>query len=108
MLHRLDEIFLEFLHHGACGFHAVDQADALADKIADEVARLRVACGRGAVDRGEGVAAGDAAGVFRGRPGWAFCPGPGAAFFFPEKISWVSDSTVASHTEPVQTPAAPI
>src|SRR6266550_4360016 len=43
MLHRLDEIFLEFLHHGACGFHAVDQADALSDKIADEVARLRIA-----------------------------------------------------------------
>src|SRR6266700_305691 len=43
MLHRLDEIFLELLYHGACGFHAVDQADALSDKIADEVARLRIA-----------------------------------------------------------------
>src|SRR5216683_7384937 len=43
VLHRLDEILLEFLHHGARGFHAVDQADALADEVADEVARLRIA-----------------------------------------------------------------
>ena len=27
VLDRLDELFLEFLHHGTCGFHAVDQAD---------------------------------------------------------------------------------
>ena len=38
MLHRLDKIFLEFLHHGAGGFHAVDQSNALSDKIADEIA----------------------------------------------------------------------
>src|ERR1700710_2102507 len=60
VLDRLDKIFLEFLHHGAGGFHAVDQADALADEIADEVARLRVAGSGRAVDRVEGVAADDA------------------------------------------------
>src|SRR5260370_926212 len=43
VLHRLDKIFLEFLHHGARGFHAVDQAHALSDEVADEVARLRIA-----------------------------------------------------------------
>src|SRR5260370_22376905 len=60
VLHRLDKIFLEFLHHGAGGFHAVDQADALADEITHEVARLCVACGRGAIDRVEGITADDA------------------------------------------------
>nr|WP_213742650.1 hypothetical protein [Bradyrhizobium sp. dw_411] len=43
VLHGLDEIFLEFLHHGAGGFHAVDQADALSDEVADEVARPCIA-----------------------------------------------------------------
>src|SRR5258707_4805802 len=60
VLHRLDKIFLEFLHHGAGGFHAVDQADALADQITHEVARLCVACGRGPIDRVEGIPAEDA------------------------------------------------
>src|ERR1700730_17484055 len=31
-LHRLNKIFLEFLHHGARGFHAVDQAYPLSDE----------------------------------------------------------------------------
>src|SRR3984893_269509 len=69
VLHRLDKIFLELLHHGAGGFDAVDQADALADKIADEIARLRVAGGGGAVDRVEGVAADDALQRHRQRAG---------------------------------------
>src|ERR1700737_4479043 len=60
VLHRLDKIFLEFLHHGAGGFHAVDQAYALANEIADEVARLHIACSRGAIDGVERVAADDA------------------------------------------------
>src|ERR1700733_13855513 len=69
VLDRLDEFFLEFLHHRACGFHAVDQAHALADKIADEVARLGVAGRRRAIDRGEGVAADDALQRHRQRAG---------------------------------------
>src|ERR1700692_463319 len=60
VLDRLDEIFLEFLHHRTCGFHAVDQADALADEITDKVARLRVAGRCRAINRGERVAADDA------------------------------------------------
>src|SRR5258705_6283911 len=59
VLHRLDKIFLELLHHASSGLHAVDQADALADKIADEVARLCIAGGDGAIDRFEGVSADD-------------------------------------------------
>jgi len=50
VLDGVDKIFLEFLHHGAGGFHAVDQADALADEIADEIARLRIAGGGRPVD----------------------------------------------------------
>src|SRR5512140_1024617 len=69
MLDRLDEILLEFLHHGARRFHAVDQADALSDEVADEVARLRVAARSGAVDRVEGVAADDALQRHRQRAG---------------------------------------
>src|SRR5260370_16497670 len=60
VLHRLDKIFLEFLYHGAGGFHAVDQSHALSDKIADEIARLFVAGCRRAIDAVEGVAADDA------------------------------------------------
>jgi len=130
---RLDEIFLEFLHHGTGGFDAVDQADALSDEIADEVARLRIACRRGAVDGVESVAADDALQRHRQRAGavGAAVPRVGpdraqlprrfagaalermasreeAAIIFSRKISEVSDSTVASHTEPVQAPAAPI
>src|SRR3954470_2927009 len=45
VLDRLGKILLEFLHHGGCRFHAIDQSDALADEIADQVARLRVARG---------------------------------------------------------------
>ena len=44
VLDRLDKIFLELLHHGAGGFDAVDQADALADEITSrgrEPARCR-------------------------------------------------------------------
>src|SRR5882757_2202599 len=59
MLDRINKIFLEFLHHGAGGFDAVDQADALADKITHEVACLSVAGRRRAIDRVEGVAADD-------------------------------------------------
>ena len=42
VLDRLDEIFLEFLHHGACRFHAVDQANTLAraDVVIDGVVIL--------------------------------------------------------------------
>ncbi len=45
-IHVLDgfgKLFLELLHHRARRLHAVDQADALADEIADEIARLGVA-----------------------------------------------------------------
>src|SRR5689334_14809990 len=45
VLDRLDEIFLELLHHRARRLHAVDQADALADEVAHEIARLGVAGG---------------------------------------------------------------
>src|ERR1019366_16589 len=69
MLYCLDKIFLEFLHHGAGGFHAVDQADALSDEVADEVARLRVTGGRGAIDGVERVAADDALQRHRQRAG---------------------------------------
>src|SRR4029078_8972760 len=57
---RLDKVFLEFLHPGTRRFDAVDQADALSHEIADEVARLGIAGGGRAIDRGEGVAADDA------------------------------------------------
>ena len=50
MLHRVGKVFLEFLHHRAGRFDAVDQADALADEIADEIPRLGVAGGSGAVE----------------------------------------------------------
>src|SRR6266478_802485 len=69
MLRRLDKIFLEFLHHGAGGFHAVDQSNALSDKIADEIARLLVAGCRRAIDGVEGVAADDALQRHRQRAG---------------------------------------
>ena len=45
MLDRVQKILLEFLHHGAGRFDAVDQPDALADKVAHEVARPGVAGG---------------------------------------------------------------
>src|SRR5581483_11177311 len=60
MLDGVQKILLEFLHHGAGRFHAVDQADALADEVAHEVARLGVAAGSCAVDGMEGVTADDA------------------------------------------------
>src|SRR6516165_10766244 len=59
VLDRFQKVLLELLHHGPCRPHAVDQADALADKVADKVARLRVAGGRRAIDGIEGVAADD-------------------------------------------------
>ena len=60
---------LKFLHHGGRRLYAVDQTDALANKIRHEVARLRVPCGGGAVDRVEGVAADDALQRHRQRAG---------------------------------------
>src|SRR6185436_13790636 len=42
MLHRIGKILLEFLHHRAGGLDTVDQADALADEIRHEIARLRI------------------------------------------------------------------
>src|SRR4051794_37089515 len=69
VLHRLDELFLEFLHHAAGGFYAVDQANTLSDKIADEVAGFWVACGGRAVDGVKRVAADDALQGHRKRAG---------------------------------------
>src|SRR5882757_2222751 len=69
VLDGLGKILLELLHDGAGGFHAVDQADALADEVADEVARLGVAACRRTVDRVEGVAADDALQRHRQRAG---------------------------------------
>ena len=69
MFDCVDKVFLEFLHHRAGGFDAVDQADALADEIADEVARPGVAGGGGAIDRIERVAADDALQRHRQRAG---------------------------------------
>src|SRR5690349_18333805 len=57
VLDGLGKFFLEFLHDSAGRLNAVDEADALADEVTDEVARLRVARSRSAVDRVEGVAA---------------------------------------------------
>src|ERR1700738_5365552 len=105
VLHRLDKIFLELLHHGAGGFDAVDQADALSDKVADEVARLRVAGGRCAVDRVEGVAADDALQRHRQRTGAVRAAGPRLR---PHRTQLPPRPPPPTHPEPVQAPAAPI
>src|SRR6476469_3321659 len=69
MLYRIGKVFLEFLHYRTGRLYAVDQADALADKIRHEITRLRISRGGRPVDRVEGVAADDALQRHRQRAG---------------------------------------
>src|SRR5689334_2339429 len=76
VLDRVQKILLELLHHAAGRFHAVDQPDALADEVRDEIPRARIAGGRGMVDRMERVAADDALQRHRQGAGTVGCAVP--------------------------------
>src|SRR5712664_3962688 len=111
VLHRLDKIFLELLHHGARGLPA-----AAARSIELKASRLMMLCsGIGSAPGLSGPRSHASVQTERNwRAGFPVRPlertasRDEAAIIFSRKISVVSDSTVASHTEPVQTPAAPI